>query len=107
MEPIKGSELAKEGYWGTREDVLRNLEAKGKVKTIIDNLPARRGIEKLRGTYYNGIPDLIEERQWAGNIVHGQLNQVVARSGRLSATKPNQQNMSSDVKRLCISRYNE
>lgn len=105
VEPIKGSELAKEGYWGTGEDVLRNLEAKGKVKTIIDNLLARRGIEKLRGTYYNGIPDLIEEHQWAGNIVHGQLNQVVARSGRLSATKPNQQNMPGSCKRFCVSRY--
>ena len=107
IEPIRGSELAKEGYFGTSEDILRNLPAKGKVKKIIGLLLERRGIEKLRGTYYNGVPDLIDTMHWKDNIVHGQLNQCVAKSGRLSATKPNQQNMSSSVKRFCISRYND
>lgn len=105
VEPLKGSELAKEGYYGTSEDVLRNLKGSGKVGKIIENLLNRRGIEKLRGTYYNGIPDLIEQHHWADSIVHGQFNQCVTSTGRLSATKPNQQNLPSGCKKFCLSRY--
>ena len=105
IEPLKGSELAKEGYYSSNEDVLKNLNAKGKAKKIIDLLLERRGIEKLRGTYYDGIPNLINEMHWKDDIVHGQLNQCVTSTGRLSATKPNQQNMPGNCKRLCISRY--
>jgi len=105
VEPLKGSELAKEGYFSTNEDVLKNLNATGKAKKLIDLLLERRGIEKLRGTYYDGIPNLIKDMNWKDEIVHGQLNQCVTSTGRLSATKPNSQNMPSDCKRLCISRY--
>lgn len=105
VEPIKGSALAKEGYYGTGEDVLKNLNTTGRVSKIIDNLLTRRGIAKLQGTYYNGIPDLIDTHHWEGSIVHGQLNQCVAKSGRLSATKPNSQNMPGGCKRYCTSRY--
>ena len=105
VEPIKGSALAKEGYYGTGEDVLKNLSATGRVSKIIENLLSRRGIAKLQGTYYNGVPDLIEKHNWEDSIVHGQLNQCVAKSSRLTATKPNQQNMPGGCKRYCISRY--
>jgi DNA polymerase I-like protein with 3'-5' exonuclease and polymerase domains len=107
VEPLKGSALAKEGYYGTSEDVLRNLKSIGQVTKIIYYLLERRGIEKLRGTYYNGIPDLIDTHHWGDSIVHGQFNQCVTSTGRLSATKPNQQNMPGGCKRYCISRYND
>lgn len=105
VEPLKGSELAKEGYFSTDEDTLKNLKASGRVSKIIELLLERRGLEKLRGTYYEGIPKLMEAHSWADNIVHGQLNQCVAVTSRLSATKPNQQNMTKEVKKYCISRY--
>jgi len=105
IEPLKGSELAKEGYYSTNEDVLKNLNATGQAKKLIDLLLERRGIEKLRGTYYDGIPNLIKSMNWKNEIVHGQLNQCVTSTGRLSATKPNQQNMPGNCKRLCVSRY--
>ena len=105
IEPLQGSELAKEGYYSSNEDVLKNLNAKGNAKKIIDLLLERRGIEKLRGTYYDGIPNLIQSMNWKDDIVHGQLNQCVTSTSRLSATKPNQQNMPPNCKRLCISRY--
>lgn len=105
VEPLKGSALAKEGYYGTGEDVLRNLTPDKKVQSIVNSLLNRRGIEKLRSTYYNGIPDLVEKHHWDGNYVHGSLNQCVASTGRLSATRPNQQNMPGGCKRYCITRY--
>lgn len=105
VEPLKGSALAKEGYFSTNEDTLNSLNAKGQAKKIISLLLERRGLEKLRGTYYEGVPKLINEHHWQQQLVHGNLNQCVAKSGRLSATKPNQQNMPSDCKKLCVSRY--
>ena len=105
IEPLKGSELAKEGYFSTDESTLKNLKPDKKVKRIIELLLERRGIEKLRGTYYDGIPKLIKESNWLDNIVHGNLNQCVTITSRLSATKPNQQNQPPDCKKLCISRY--
>ena len=105
IEPLKGSELAKEGYYSTNEDVLRSLKANAKGKKIIDALLERRGLEKLRGTYYDGIPNLLAEHDWQDSIVHGAFNQCVTITGRLSGTKPNQQNLPGDCKRFCISRY--
>ena len=105
VTPLKGSELAKEGYYGTGEDTLKTLTTNGRAKAIIGKLLTRRGIEKLRGTYYDGIPTLIENHAWADNIVHGQLNQCVAITSRLTATKPNQQNMPGGCKKFCTSRY--
>ena len=105
VAPIKGSELAKEGYYSTNEDTLKNLNANAKAKRVIQALPDRRGIEKLRGTYYDGIPNLVAEHDWQGGIVHGQFNQCVAITGRLSGTKPNQQNLHPGCKRFCITRY--
>lgn len=105
IEPSKGSELAKEGYFATDESTLKNLKPSKEVKQIIDLLLERRGLEKLRGTYYQGIPDKISEHNWKDNLVHGSLNQCVTGTSRLSATKPNSQNMPPDCKRLCISRY--
>lgn len=105
VEPLKGSALAKEGYFSTNEDTLTSLKSSGKAKKLIDLLLERRGLEKLRGTYYQGIPKLIRGHQWQQQLVHGNLNQCVTNTGRLSATKPNQQNMPPDCKRLCITRY--
>ena len=105
IPPLRGTELKKEGQWKTDEDTLRNLQTSGRVRTIIDNLLARRGIAKLQGTYYRGVPKLMREHSWANSIVHGQLNQCVAKTSRLSATKPNSQNMPGNCKQFCVSRY--
>lgn len=102
-EPIKGSELQKEGYWSTDEKMLRQLKG---VKKIVDLLLERSKCVKLLD-YFDGLPKLIEEMDWKENEVHGQLNQCVAITGRLSATKPNQQNQPPEVKELIISRYND
>lgn len=105
VEPLKGTELAKEGFYGTGEDVLQSLKPDGRAKRIIGSLLNRRGLTKLSSTYYNGIPNLIEKHNWDQQFVHGSLNQCVTITGRLSATKPNQQNMPGGCKKFCISRY--
>ena len=105
VEPLKGSELKKDGFFGTSEDVLKGLKAKGKAKQIIDASLRLSELSKLRGTYYEGIPNKFEEYGWEDNLVHGQLNQCVAVTGRLSSSNPNLQNNPSESKECFVSRY--
>ena len=105
VEPLKGSALKKEGYYSTDEGTLRSLKTNKKTKKLIDNILELSKLMKLQNTYFYGIPKLMDEKHWDDNYIHGQLNQCVARTGRLSASEPNQQNMLSEVKELCVSRF--
>lgn len=105
VEPLRKTELKKEGYWQTGEDVLRSLKAKGDAKKIIDIILQLAKLEKIVGTYYKGLPKLRETMNWRKGYLHGNFNQVVAQTGRLSSTKPNMQNISGDMKSVFISRF--
>lgn len=105
VEPLEGSALAKEGYWSTAENTLKELKAKGKAKEIIELLQTQSKINKLRTTYFEGIPKKFEYFGWEDGIMHPQINQCVARTGRLSSSNPNEQNMDPKVKECIISRY--
>jgi DNA polymerase I-like protein with 3'-5' exonuclease and polymerase domains len=105
VEPIKGSELAKEGYYSTSEPILRQIRANGRGADIINNLLTRAKLDKLVSSYYEGLPNQILTRGWQNNIIHGTLNQCVAITGRLSSSKPNLQNTDKRVEKLFRSRY--
>lgn len=106
FNPLPKSELKKEGYWATGEDVLRQLKSRDKfAKRVVDIILQLAKLEKIVGTYYNGLPKLRETMNWKKNMLHGNLNQVTARTGRLSSTKPNLQNISGDMKKVFETRY--
>lgn len=107
VSPIKGSDLAKEGYYATNEPTLLSLKAVGATKKFIAMLMERSGLEKRRGTYLHGLPAMMEEMDWEPDYIHGQLNQCVAITGRLSSSKPNMQNFDKKISKLFISRYPE
>jgi DNA polymerase I-like protein with 3'-5' exonuclease and polymerase domains len=111
--PLKGSETklvsktadAEYPIYATGEDVLKQLRKPSfRHRRIIDLLLLRAEKEKLVSTYYAALPVLLEKMEW-GDLLHGQLNQVVARTGRLSSNQPNMQNFSADVDELIVSRY--
>lgn len=106
VEPLASSELAKDGYWSTAENTLKELKPKGKAKEIIENLQTQSKINKLRTTYFEGIPKKFEFFGWEDGVMHPQINQCVARTGRLSSSNPNEQNMDPKVKECIVSRYN-
>lgn len=92
--------------YATGEDVLKQLRTPTKKhRRIIELLLLRAEKEKLLNTYYGALPQLISEMEWQDNLLHGQLNQTVARTGRLSSSNPNMQNFSSEVDEVLISRY--
>lgn len=105
VEPLKGSELKKEGYFSTEEDTLLSLKPNASTKKLIKWLLERSKIIKLQSTYLEGLPKTIKDMSWPPNMLHSNLNQCVATTGRLSSTKPNQQNLPKEAKQYCVSRY--
>ncbi len=105
FEPLKGSELKKEGLFGTDDKTLQQLRGTKEAKGRLSLLDQRAKLEKLRGTYYGGFPKKINEMAWGDNMLHPTFNQCVAVTGRLSSTNPNGQNQPPESKQLCITRF--
>lgn len=77
----------KTGKYSTSEQVLSQLSAKYKIaEKILDY----RGLSKLKSTYVDALPKLIDSQ--TGRI-HSTFNQHVTATGRLSSTNPNLQNI--------------
>lgn len=105
VRPIKGTELSKEGLYSTDEPTLRSLKGNKKAQEIIELLLKRAELDKRVSTYYEGLTKLIDELNWKKGEIHGQLNQCVARTGRLSSSRPNLQNFDGMVKELFSTRF--
>lgn len=101
-KPLRGSELKKKGFYATNEDTLKKLKG---AKKYINWILELSKLDKLNGTYYKGLRKLREDMGWERGVLHGTLNQVSTRTGRLSAVKPNQQNFASELQNIFISRY--
>lgn len=104
INPLPRSELQKPGYYQTDEGTLRKLKGKH-AKKYVPLLLEHSKLEKLLGTYYEGIPKLADKMNWEPGYVHGQFNQVVASTGRLSSSKPNLQNFAEDIEDVFITRF--
>ena len=106
VEPLPKSELAKEGYFSTSEPTLLKLRPSDKeTKEIIRLVQQFNKLDKRVGTYYHGLPKLYEEFEWTNSTLHGNLNTCATATGRLSSTKPNQQNMDHEIRRCIVSRF--
>jgi DNA polymerase I-like protein with 3'-5' exonuclease and polymerase domains len=105
VEPLKGSEMKKEGIFATDEKTLKSIKATGFARQIIENILFIREQEKLHDTYYAGLVEKAKEYGWDDSYIHGQLNQCVARTGRSASSNPNLQNIAGDVKECFVTRY--
>ena len=77
----------KTGQYATGEDVLQKMAAKHK---IVDDILNFRELTKLKSTYVDSFPELINSKT---GRVHTSYAQAVAVTGRLSSTNPNLQNI--------------
>ena len=75
------------GQPSTAENVLQELAGKYELPALILE---HRGLAKLKGTYTDRLPELINPR--TGRI-HTSYHQAVASTGRLSSSDPNLQNI--------------
>ncbi len=77
----------KTGQYATGEDVLAKL---AKNNPIVDDILAFREYTKLKNTYVDALPQLINPKT---GRVHTSYAQAVAVTGRLSSNNPNLQNI--------------
>jgi len=78
----------KTGQYQTGEDVLLKLAAKG--QKIADDILVFREMTKLKSTYVDSLPLLINKKT---GRVHTTYGQAVAVTGRLASNNPNLQNI--------------
>ncbi len=77
----------KTGQYATGEDVLLKLASKNK---IVDDILVFREFTKLKSTYVDALPLMINKKT---GRVHTSYAQAVAVTGRLSSNNPNLQNI--------------
>jgi DNA polymerase-1 len=84
--PYEGSKT-KTGQYGTSEDVLSPLRTKYE---IIDHIINYRELTKLKSTYVDALPELVNPK--TGKL-HTTFGQTIAATGRLASNNPNLQNI--------------
>ncbi len=77
----------KSGQYSTSEDKLAEMAPD---YPIINDILTYRGLTKLKSTYVDALPKLVNPR--TGRI-HSSFNQTIAATGRLSSNNPNLQNI--------------
>jgi DNA polymerase I-like protein with 3'-5' exonuclease and polymerase domains len=87
------------------EPTLRSLKGSKRVKSIIEALLSYSEIKKLLSVYYRGLPEKIDEMDWEPGTLHGNFNQSIAATSRLTSSNPNLQNLAAVTKPLFVSRY--
>lgn len=90
FDQLKIDEKAKKtptGQYKTSEDVLSKLEKKHPIIPLILNY---RSLKKLKSTYVDSLPEMVNEKT---GRVHTSYMQTVAATGRLASNNPNLQNI--------------
>ncbi len=77
----------KSGQYSTNEEKLAEL---ARENPIVDDILKHRGLTKLKSTYVDALPKMVNPR--TGRI-HSSFNQTIAATGRLSSNNPNLQNI--------------
>jgi DNA polymerase I len=77
----------KNGQYSTDEDVMSEL---AKNHPIAADILTHRGLSKLKSTYVDALPKLVNPRT---GRVHSNFNQALTATGRLSSNNPNLQNI--------------
>lgn len=77
----------KTGQYATGEEVLLKLAPE---HPIINEILGYRSLTKLKSTYLDALPALINP---ADGLIHTSFNQAVTATGRLSSANPNLQNI--------------
>ena len=82
----------------TGEDALKDIAKKySEHKPLCDAILSKRELEKLINTYIDALPQQISKRD---GRLHGQYNQLGAKTGRFSSKSPNLQNVPSGEKSI-------
>lgn len=90
FDHLKIDEKAKKtktGQYSTNEETLKKIAKK---HPIVDTVLDYRSVKKLKSTYVDALPKLVNENT---KHIHTSYMQTVAATGRLSSNNPNLQNI--------------
>jgi len=113
FKPIEGTTVKKclkEGYSGPMyyqvdEPTLKQLTSRRKEdKQLIDLLLSVAKTQKIV-EMLEELFKVTEKFGWQDDLLHGQFNQNVVRTGRLSSSQPNMQNKPPELDMFLVSRY--
>lgn len=104
VEPLKNSELKKPGFYATDEGTLKQLKGPF-AKKYVSLILRLAKLDKLIGTYYEGLPKLNKTMDWNEGMLYPNYNQCVTQTGRLSSSRPNGQNLAGDIADIVESIY--
>jgi DNA polymerase-1 len=85
--PAQGMRRTKSGHYSTAAEVLERLRGK---HPVIDLILEQRELSKLKSTYVDALPQLVNPR--TGRL-HTSYNQTGTVTGRISSSEPNLQNI--------------
>jgi len=84
---LPGMRRGQSGHYSTAADVLDKLRGR---HPVVDLILEHRQLSKLKGTYVDSLPALVNPRT---GRVHTSYNQTGAATGRFSSSNPNLQNI--------------
>lgn len=87
--PTQGLETTKTGRYSLTAEVLEKLRSSDQ-SMIIERILQHRQLSKLKSTYIDALPELINPHT---GRVHTSYNQLGAATGRMSSVEPNLQNI--------------
>jgi DNA polymerase-1 len=102
-KPIAKSELSKDGYFSTEAKTIVKLKGPF-ARKYVPMLQRLAELNKLINNYYEGLQKINLAKDWPHATLHGQYNQCVAATGRLSSSEPNLQNLSGKAKGIFTTR---
>ncbi len=106
--PEFGSEKTINGHWTVDEKVLKNISLNDihpSARCLSKDIMYLRELSKQKETYYE---NLLKLTRYNG-FLYPSLNHTITKTGRLSCSKPNIQNQTTDggIKKAYVSRWGE
>lgn len=114
FKPLEGTEVAKTKdsqdpnitrFYQTDQPTLSQLKTRSREgKTLLELLSQRAAKIKVV-EMINTVKNKYTDMNWQDGFIHGQFNQNIVITGRLSSSGPNLQNTPPEVDELFVSRY--
>ncbi len=90
--PVEGLKKTRSGFYSTAASVLEGLKVTEQEKKtgMITAILEYRGLGKLKSTYVDALPELVNKKD---GRIHTSFNQTGAITGRIASSNPNLQNI--------------